>query len=105
MSNISIIVRGQMYGQHFDEHFFADPSIRKDGKYKYFVVLQDDDSFTRHPFRAAVFINSKPPSHCADYTQYPLRNIKKECIHDPEIIDHGYIDLSFVFMVSVKEIK
>lgn len=99
------VLRGQIRGAFFDGYTLADPARANTGRYKYFVVLQGDDHFSTHPMRAVVFINSHQPPFALTQTQMPLKNIKEMCTNDTEIIDHGYVDLSYVFPMPIEFIR
>lgn len=83
----------------------VDPEYQQSGKYKYYVVLQGDDKFNRHPYRAVALINSLEPPYITTVSQHPLRNIREQCFSDPEIIDHGYVDLSYILMLPADVIR
>lgn len=99
------IVRGQIYGCHISGSLLADSSYHKTGKYKYFVVLQGDDAFGRHPYRAVAFINTLQPPYITTQSQLSINNISSQFVNPPERIDRGYIDLTFMVMLPVTVIR
>ncbi|WAH35067.1 hypothetical protein [Alicyclobacillus dauci] len=100
------IIRGQVRGAHLPGKFLADETYQKKGKYKYFVVLQGDDHFSKHPFRAVALINSIEPKHVTTTSQHPVQDLSMLAIRqDDEILDHGYIDLSYIVMLSATDIR
>jgi hypothetical protein len=105
LHSVMPIQRGSIYGSIIPGKMLADPEFQGNGKYKFFLVLQGDEQFKKHPYRIVALINTAYPPFTTTATQLELKNVGEQFVAPSMQVTHGYIDLSFLNMVAAEFIR